>query len=124
MFYGNKIHFYDYGLAEETGIDVPNETKGLLDNLKSPRDIEYATAAFGQGIAMTPIGTVRALSVLANGGKRITPHLAKRIDYKLGYSKSITFPPDKQVLKPETSEEITRMLVRVVDEALLQGGAV
>ncbi|TSC62493.1 MAG: cell division protein FtsI (penicillin-binding protein 3) [Parcubacteria group bacterium Gr01-1014_48] len=114
-------YFRDYGLGEETGIDVPNETMGLLDNLDSPRDIEHATAAFGQGIAMTPIGTVRALSALANGGKRITPHLAKRIEYKLGYSKSIAFPPDKQVLEPETSEEITRMLVRVVDEALLEG---
>ncbi len=114
-------YFRNYGLGEETGIDVPNETMGLLDNLNSPRDVEHATAAFGQGIAMTPIGTVRALSVLANGGKRITPHLAKRIDYRLGYSKSIAFPPDKQVLKPETSEEITRMLVHVVDEALLEG---
>ncbi len=114
-------YFRDYGLGEETGIDVPNETMGLLRNLESPRDIEHATAAFGQGVAFTPIGTVRALSVLANGGKRITPHLAKRIDYKLGYSKSIAFEPDKQVIKPETSEQITRMLVRVVDEALLGG---
>lgn len=114
-------YMHAYGLGEETGIDVPNETMGLLKNLLSPRDIEYATASFGQGIAVTPIGMVRALSVLANGGERITPHVAKRIDYKLGYSKSVAFTPDARVLKPETSEEITRMLVKVVDEALLGG---
>lgn len=112
-----------YGLGEETGIDLPNETMGLLDNLNSPRDIEYATASFGQGIAVTPIGMVRALSALANGGKRITPHLARRVEYKLGYGKSITFPPDKQVIKATSAEEITRMLVRVVDEALVEGKA-
>jgi len=123
---GNQ-KFADYvrafGLGEETGIDVPNETMGLLKNLESPRDIEYATASYGQGIAVTPIGMVRALAALGNGGKRITPHVAKRVDYKPGFSKSILFPPDTQVIKPETSEEITRMLVRVVDEALLEGKA-
>ena len=112
-----------YGLGEETGIDLPNESAGLVQNLDSPRDIEYATASFGQGIAMTPISTVRALSVLANGGVLVTPHVAKEIDYKSGLSKKVQFNDGKRVLKTETSEEITRMLVKVVDEAL-RGGTV
>ena len=83
--------------------------------------IEYATAAFGQGIAMTPIGTVRALSTLANGGELITPHLVQRIKYKTGFSKEISFVDGNRVITEETATEITRMLVKVVDEALLGG---
>jgi cell division protein FtsI/penicillin-binding protein 2 len=122
---GNK-RFADYmlsfGIGDETGIDLPNESAGLVNNLDSPRDLEYATASFGQGIAMTPISTVRALSVIANGGKLITPHLAQKIRYTSGLFKNIKFP-EERVLKKESAEEVTRMLVNVVDNALL-GGAV
>jgi len=112
----------DLGLGEETGIDLPNETYGFLKELiESPRDIEYATASFGQGMALTPIGTVRALSALANGGFLITPHLVKEINYKLGTSDKMFYENDKRIFKEETSKEITRMLKEVVDRALLGG---
>ncbi len=118
-----RKYMLSFGLGEETGIDLPNETIGLVDNLSSPRDLEYATASFGQGIAMTPIATARALSVLGNGGTLITPHLVKRIDYSTGRSRNVVWEEGERVLKKETSEEITRMLVAVVDEAL-RGGTV
>jgi len=110
-----------FGIGQETGIDLPNETHGLITNLNSPRQIEYATASFGQGIAMTPIETVRALATLGNGGKLVNPHIGKQIQYKIGGSKKISYGVEKQVLKAETSEKISRMLVHVVDTALLQG---
>jgi cell division protein FtsI/penicillin-binding protein 2 len=110
-----------YGLGEETGIDLPNETHGLIRNLDSPRDVEYATASFGQGIAITPIETVRALSTLANGGYLITPHLVKQTKYTLGLTKDTVYGDSKQVIKPETSKEVTQMLTVVVDKALLNG---
>jgi len=121
---GNQT-FADYmrmfRIGEETGIDLPHEGHGLIDNLDSTRDIEFATASYGQGIAMTPIATVRALAVLANGGKLVSPRIGSRIAYKVGLTKNITGPGDERVIKPETSEEITRMLVEVVDKALLEG---
>jgi cell division protein FtsI/penicillin-binding protein 2 len=110
-----------YGIGEETGIDLPNESAGITDNLDSPRDIEYATASFGQGIAMTPIATIRALATLANGGVLVTPHVATKIKYKNGLSKTVSYNDGERVLQPETAEEITQMLVRVVDKALLNG---
>lgn len=113
----------NYGIGVETGIDLPNETKGLISNLESKRDIEMVTASYGQGIAMTPIETVRALSVLANGGTLITPHLVKRINYDNGLFKKMSFDEGKRVIKKESSEEITRMLVEVVDKALAGGKA-
>ncbi len=113
----------NYGLDKKTGIDLPFEAAPLVANLNSPRDIEHATASYGQGIAMTPVATIRALAVLANGGKLINPHVVKKIDYRTGLF--TTTPTDQftQIIKPETSAEITRMLVRVVDEAL-RGGTV
>lgn len=113
----------NYGLGMETGIDLPNETVGLVKNLDSSREIDMVTASYGQGVAVTPVEMVRALSVLANGGTLITPHLVKRIDYDNGLNRKFTFEPGKQVLKPETSKTITNMLVTVVDKALRNGTA-
>jgi cell division protein FtsI/penicillin-binding protein 2 len=112
----NKFH-----LGEETGIDLPSERQGLMTNLTSKRDIEYATASFGQGIAVTPINMTAALAILGNGGVTVTPHVVEEIRYTSGRVKKFTQNPKEQVLKPETSEEITRMLVTVVDKALLGG---
>jgi len=123
---GNKKfseYMKNFGIGTETGIDLPNEGRGLIKNLESKREIEMATAAYGQGIAFTPIATVRALSALANGGTLITPHVVKKIEYQTGLSKKMSFVPGKQVIKKETSEEITRMLVNVVDKALRGGTA-
>ena len=113
-----------YGLGEETGIDLPNEAHGLVGNLDSPRTVEYATASFGQGIAVTPIALTRALASLGNGGILPEPHLLKEIRYGAGLTKGFVGNGEpKRVLKPETTEEITRMLVQVVDTALLGGAA-
>lgn len=112
-----------FGIGTETGIDLPNEARGLIDNLDTGREIETATASYGQGIALTPIGTVRALSVLANGGTLVTPHIVKKIEYQNGLVKRMSFAPGKQVIKPETSKEVTRMLIHVVDTALKGGKA-
>ena len=115
-----------YGIGSETGVDLPAEAAGnignLLNNLNNNKKIEYITASFGQGISMTPIITARALSMLANGGKLIIPHVVKTINYKVGLAKNVSYVDEaKQVITKQTSEEITRMLVRVVDEALAGG---
>ncbi len=116
-----RKYFYELKLGSETGIDLPNEAYGLVKNLESPRKVEYATASFGQGIALTPIGAVRALATLANGGTLITPHIAREITYTNGDVHEVGFPEGARVFTDETSEEITRMLVKVVDTALRQG---
>lgn len=116
-----RDYFLNFKLGSETGIDLPNEAYGLIENLQSPRDVEYATASFGQGIATTPIAATRALAALANGGTMVTPHLAKRIEYRNGTSKDIRYPEGNRVLREETSEEISRMLAVVVDDALRGG---
>ncbi|MFH1402258.1 MAG: penicillin-binding protein 2 [Patescibacteria group bacterium] len=114
-------YLLNLGFGEETGIDLPNETFGLISNLKSARDIEYATISYGHGIAVTPIGMVKALSSLANGGVLITPHLVKEIKYGIMSSDNIFYENKTRIFKEETSKEISRMLTVTVDEALLNG---
>lgn len=105
-----------YGIGEKTGIDLPNETSGLIKNLESPRDIEYANAAFGQGIALTPIEATRAFSSLANGGKLVVPHLVKQIRYDDGFSKVPSYPYSREnIIKKESADTITRMLIHVFE---------
>lgn len=117
-----EYFLHRYKLGEETGIDLPSEAHGLVQNIEtSKRLVEYDTASFGQGIAMTPIETVRALATLANGGKLVTPHLAKSIRYDSGLGRTLSWSTDTQVLKPETTTIVSRMLTKVVDEALANG---
>jgi len=113
-----------YGLNEKTGIDLPGEVTGDLRNfLTSPREVESATASFGQGIAMTPIETARALCTLGNGGYLIEPHIVKKIDYLNKISRDIKPKIIRQVLTKETSARITKMLTIVVDTKLANGKA-
>lgn len=116
-----RKYFLAYGLASTTGIDLPSEGNSLVSNLFSPRDLEYAQASFGQGIALTPVQITRALSVIANGGHLVTPHLVEKIEYKVGGWKDINPEPGPSIFKPGTTEEISRMLTQVVDVALRNG---
>ncbi len=124
-----KKKFTDYiknfGIGEETGIDLPSEAGGKLQNLEKGGDVELANASFGQGISTSPIAMIRALSALGNGGLLPNPHVVEKLNYKIGLSKEIikTEEEMQRVIKKETSEEITRMLVNVVDKAL-KGGTV
>lgn len=120
-----RDRFSDYFLnrfriGEETGIDLPGEAQGLVRNLTSTREIEYATASFGQGIAVTPINMVQALAALANGGELVTPRVVDRIVTRHG-ERVLTPNPNQRAIAATTSEEITRMLVEVVDTSLLGG---
>ncbi|MEK7564126.1 MAG: penicillin-binding protein 2 [Patescibacteria group bacterium] len=116
-----REYLFSFGIKEKTGIDLPNETSGLVSNLNSPRELEYANASFGQGIALTPIELIRALASLGNGGNLVTPHLVKEIKYNDGTSKEISHDIVPTKISKETSEEISRMLVTVMDKSLKGG---
>src|SRR3990167_8983557 len=117
-----REYLLSYGIKDKTGIDLPNETSGLVSNiLNSPREIEYANAAFGQGIALTPVELIRALATLANGGNLVTPHVVKEIKYNDGTRKENKYPTMPAKITKATSEDITRMLVTVMDKAIKSG---
>ncbi len=110
-----REYFKKYGFGSPSGIDLPNDTKGLTTNLKSNRQIEFANMSFGQGIAVSPLSLAKALSALANEGTPVTPHLVKKIEYTDGLSHTIELKENESVLSKETASEVSRMLVNVFD---------
>ena len=67
----------EYGFGEKTGIDLNGEGSGILFDVDAMGNVELATTAFGQGISVTPIGQVRAVSAVVNGGTLYTPYIVK-----------------------------------------------
>ncbi|MCB0271984.1 MAG: penicillin-binding protein 2, partial [Bdellovibrionales bacterium] len=64
-----------FGFAQKTGIDFPYESAGIFDDTGTWRDMRIANLAFGQGISVTAIQMVRAMSVIANGGWLVQPYI-------------------------------------------------
>lgn len=117
-----RSYFEKLGFGTKTGVDLPNEVSGDIENIKtSPRDVEYDTASFGQGIAENPFQMIKALGALANNGAVVTPHIGRAIKLESGVTKELTYAAPVQVFKPEAVGETTRMLVKVVDTKLANG---
>lgn len=116
-----RMYMHKFGLGDVTGVDLPGEAKGNLKNLESPRSLEYATASFGQGISMTPLEFVRAISSIANGGYLVRPYIVEEIRREGGINISRRAEGPINILKEETSRTVTRMLVEVVDKKLAGG---
>lgn len=117
-----RDYLNSFGLSEKTGIDLPNEALNLSKNLNSKQDVDYATIAFGQGIALTPISAIRAFGALANDGKLVNPHIVKKIIYDNGDEEIVKLKPAVQTkISKETASETTRILVTDVDQFLING---
>lgn len=116
-----RQYMLGYGLGEKTGIDLPGEISGLVSGLSSKEEVNYATAAFGQGIAVTPIEATRALASLSNGGNIVTPYVVKSVRYADGTTKETQPQVVRQVISRTASDTITNVLVHTVDDALVGG---
>lgn len=116
-----REYVHAFGLGEKTGIDLPNEVTGLIKSLDHNYDVDYASASFGQSIAVTGVEMIRALAALANDGVLPSPHIVSDIKLESGIVRAVTPPMGPRVLKEETVEIVSRMLVKVFDEALLGG---
>lgn len=118
-------YFEEFDFDGITKIDLPKETTGFTDNLSTNREVEFATASFGQGIAVTPIAAIRAFSALANEGVIVQPYTVQRVEQpKIG---GVIFGTtrareERKVFQKKTAQQVTAMLVRAFDTGL-GGGA-
>ena len=103
------------GFGQKTGVDLPGEVSGDVTNLYSGRKINYLTASFGQGIAVTPLQMVNAYSMFANGGKLMRPYIVEKI-VKEGSEEIVSKPEIVGIpISEKTAVKIQSMLVSVVD---------
>ena len=110
-----KKYLEKFGFDSKTGIDLGGEVRGDLSNLKTKRDLEYATASFGQGIAVTSVELVVALSSIANEGRMMTPYLVEEFRNSDGEYEKVKPKPLERVISAETAETLTKMMVGVVE---------
>src|SRR3989344_4295610 len=108
-------YIINMGFGQKTGVDLPGEVGGDITNLYSRRKINYMTASFGQGIAVTPLQLVNAYSAIANGGKLMRPYVVEKI-IKEGGVEEVTQPEVISIpISEKTSAKLRSMLVSVVD---------
>jgi stage V sporulation protein D (sporulation-specific penicillin-binding protein) len=109
-------YFKKFGIGEITNIDLQGEESPTL----RPRDdwypIDAATATFGQGIIMTPIELLSAFSAIANGGKRMEPHIVQSIETADGQKIEIKPKVVSRPISSKTATVMTEMMVTAVDK--------
>ena len=113
--YYNKI--LDFGFGKPTGVGIHGEAGGIIRPLPSWTDLDLATAAFGQGLSITPLQLVAAFSAIANDGVYMEPYLVKEIMDRKG-EKVFSAEPKviRQVISKETADKMKNLLVRVSEK--------
>ena len=108
------------GLDKPTGIDLPAETEGQMKTYQQFIDsaIEPATTAFGQGFSLTPMKLIQLHSMVANGGKLVTPHLVKGLVDADG---NLSWRPDTPLPKPLFSAKNTRAVLKMMEQVVQEG---
>lgn len=105
-----------FGFGEPTGIELPSEAPGSLESLSSKRPINLATAAFGQGLSVTPLQLASAIGAIANGGKLMKPRIVEAIDTPDGEREEFRPVAVRTVIDQRTATRVAAMMVRVVDD--------
>lgn len=115
-----KESLFDYirkfGFGQKTGIDLGGEENGIMFKLSRVGPVELATTAFGQGVSVTPIQQITAVSAAVNGGKLFEPHVAKAwYNPETGEKvKSVEPKLVRQVISESTSKQVREALESVV----------
>ncbi|MFT8871446.1 MAG: stage V sporulation protein D [Sporolactobacillus sp.] len=109
-------YIHKFGFGEKTGIDLQGEAKGILFKADKIGPLEAATTAFGQGVSVTPIQQITAVSAAVNGGILYQPHLAKAwVDSSSGQTINEIAPVERRrVISSETSKQVRDALETVV----------
>ncbi|MBU4142957.1 penicillin-binding protein 2 [Patescibacteria group bacterium] len=109
-----KNYIEAFGFDEPTGIDLVGETRGDLKNIRENREINFATAAFGQGISVTPLEMASAIAAIANDGLLRRPYIVEKIVQSDGQEQIIQPQARRQVVAPANAGKLTAMLVSAV----------
>ena len=119
-----KEKLFDYinlfGFGEKTGIDLNGEGEGIIFDVEDVKDLELATTAFGQGVSVTPIQQVTAVSSIVNGGYLYKPYIMKSIlDSE---TNNVFTSGEKELVRKTISKNTSNILKMALESVVANGG--
>ena len=117
--------FYSYldafGFGKKTDVRLPGEVSGTVRTPAEPDwgRVDLATNSYGQGIAVTPLQMLTAISAIANNGVLMKPRLVRELR-RGSQAQRVEPEPVRQVISPTTAQTLTGMLVQVLEQPALQ----
>ena len=109
----------NFGFGEKTGVDLNGEANGILFKLDNVGPVELATTAFGQGVSVTPIQQITAVSAAINGGYLLKPYIVKSLNEP--ETNTVIKENKKTIVRKVLSEE-TSASVRSTLESVVTNG--
>ena len=109
-----------FGFGSKTGIDLTGESTGILFNLDKVGNVELATTAFGQGVSVTPIQQVTAVSSVVNGGYLYKPYILKSINE--GVTNNVIKENTKEFVRRTISTETSQTMRMGLESVVALGG--
>ena len=113
-------YFDLFGFGEKTGIDLNGEGKGIIFSLDRVGELELVTSAFGQGISVTPIQQVAAVSSVVNGGNLYVPYIVKNVSES--ETNSIIIKNNKVLKRKTISPETSDIMKYSLESVVARGG--
>jgi len=107
-----------FGFGLPTGIDYPGESRGMVFNPDAIGSVELATTTFGQGVSVTPIQQVMAVTAMVNGGYLYKPYLVEEIRDQDG---KIVFKREPELVRQVISGTTSGKLVEMMESVILSG---
>ena len=108
-----------FGFGKKTGIDLNGESTGILFSLDKVGPVELATTAFGQGVSVTPIQQITAVSAAINGGILYKPYIVKSINEP--ETNSVILENKSKIVRKVISEDTSKK-VRYALESVVTNG--
>jgi len=108
----------DFGFGQKTGIELGSESPGNINNLLKPkvREIDAATSAFGQGLAVTSLQMIMPYQTIANKGVMMKPYIVQSIIHSDGTREDTQPQQVRRVISTKTADTMSGMLVNVVEK--------
>ncbi|MER2121970.1 MAG: penicillin-binding transpeptidase domain-containing protein [Solibacillus sp.] len=110
----------NFGFGQTTGSNIAGEASGILFSEEAFGPVEHATTSFGQGISVTPIQQVQAVSAAVNGGKLFTPYVVSKV-YNPDSGEVVI--ENKPKIKRDVVSEETSKIVRDALESVVANGS-
>jgi len=108
-----------FGFGRKTGIDIPGEGNGIMFKPERVGPLELATTSFGQGVSVTPIQQVMAVSAIANGGNLMKPHIAK--EWRDPVTNEVVESVQPEVVRRVVSEGTARQVRDTLESVVARG---